>query len=88
MSVEHAPDTVAVAGKVASAATYVGSGTAFVSGAAKVFGFTQAEWAVIGVIGGLLVAVGGFVVNWIYRHKHYRLAVKRAGMESRPGDLE
>jgi len=43
---------------------------------------------VIGVIGGLLVAVGGFVVNWIYRHKHYRLAVKRAGMESRPGNLE
>lgn len=88
MSIEHAPDTVNAAGKVASAATYVGSGTAFVSGAAKVFGFTQAEWAVIGVIGGLLVAVGGFIVNWIYRHKHYQLAVKRAGMESRPGDLE
>ena len=88
MSIEHAPNTVAAAGKVASAATYVGSGTAFVSGAAEVFGFTPAEWSVIGVIGGLLVAVVGAVVNLIYRHKHYRLAVQRAGLESRPGDLE
>lgn len=75
----HAPEAVASGAKVATAATYAGSTVSIVSGAAKVFGLTQAEWAVIGVIGGLIVGVVGLAVNWCYRHKHYKLAERRAG---------
>lgn len=27
---------------------------------------------------GLLLAMGTFVVNWIYKHRHYQLALKKA----------
>jgi hypothetical protein len=60
-----------IAEKVSAAATYGGSG------AAVYFGFTAGEWQVIGVIGGLVVAVIGLVVNAIYRHAHYKLARDR-----------
>ncbi len=77
LSIEHASE--AAAAKAATAATYVGGGTAALSGAAKVFGLTQDEWAVLGIIGGLLVGVAGLVIQWWYRHKHYSLAERRAG---------
>ncbi|SEL11767.1 Bacteriophage holin family HP1 [Roseateles sp. YR242] len=28
---------------------------------------------------GLLIALGGFVVNWYYKRKHYELAERQAG---------
>lgn len=49
--------TLAAAG---SKATYTGAGT-------SIFGWlTSNEFA---VLVGTLIAVGGFVVNWYYRHK-------------------
>ena len=33
-------------------------------------------------LAGLLLAIGTFAVNWIYKHLNYRLAVKRAKTES------
>ena len=50
---------------VASQVSYAASG-ATVGLAA----LTAHDWA---VIGGLAMAVATFVVNWIYKHKHYRL---------------
>lgn len=75
----HAPEAVASGAKVATAATYAGSTVSIVSGAAKVFGLTQAEWAVIGVVGGLVVGVAGLAIQWCYRHKHFKLAERRSG---------
>ena len=61
--------------KVANAATYGGSGTAFY------FGLSAGEWQAIGVIGGLAVAAVGLVVNvvitWHFKNKHFKLAEKQ-----------
>ena len=57
--------------RAASVATYGGSGTAMY------FGYTAGEWQVIGVIGGLVVAVVGLVGNLAitayYKHRHLML---------------
>jgi hypothetical protein len=60
----NVPDTAEAIHKAASAATYVGGGTAFIGG------LTANEFA---AISGVVIAVAGFVVNWIYKHKHYKL---------------
>ena len=78
-TLDHAPEAVTVGAKLATTATYSGATVSVVSGVAKVFGLTEAEWAVIGVIGGLIVGVVGLAVNWCYQHKHYKLAERRAG---------
>lgn len=53
--------------KLSEAATYGGGGTAVVSGAVmgvqKVLGLTQAEWGVVGVIGGLVIGALGLILN-------------------------
>lgn len=66
------PERVA---QVASAATYGGSGTAMI------FGLTPGEWQVLGVIGGLIVAVVGLVVNVYFKHQHLRLAERGINVE-------
>lgn len=58
--------------KIASTAQYGGSGGAFY------FCLSAGEWQIIGVAGGLLVAVLGFAVNWYYKEQHLRLARKNA----------
>jgi hypothetical protein len=58
--------------KLANAA--IGSG----SGAAVVFGLTPSEWSVVGVIGGLVVAVAGLIVQVWFKNKHLQLARERA----------
>jgi hypothetical protein len=64
-----------VIGKVANAAIASGSGTAVV------FGLTPSEWSVIGVIGGLMVAVAGLIVQVWFKNAHLQLARERAGIE-------
>lgn len=53
--------------KLSEAATYGGGGTALVSGAVigtqTVLGLTQAEWGVVGVIGGLVIGALGLLLN-------------------------
>ncbi len=51
-------------------ASYTASG-----GTVLIAGFTANE---VAAIGGLLLALATFLVNWYYRHKHYSLAVARA----------
>lgn len=53
-----------------TAIAYVTSGTTFGVGA-----LTANE---IAAIGGLVLAFLTFCVNWYYRHKHFKLAEKRA----------
>jgi hypothetical protein len=60
--------------KVASAAQVGGPIVSVTSGAATFLGFTAGEWQVIGIVGGLLVGVLGFLVNWGYKHAHWKLA--------------
>lgn len=79
MSIEQHFTEAAVT-KAATTAQYAGSGSAVA------FGMTGTEWSVIGVIGGLIVAVLGFVVNWFYKERHYRLAEAKAREWSPLGD--
>lgn len=65
---EHAEQ---VATAVADKATLGGAGTGVV-------GWLM-ENNVVGVI-GVAVALAGFLVNWYYKHKHYKLAEKQAGL--------
>lgn len=44
------------------------------SGVAVYFGFTPDQWQVIGVIGGLAVAVAGLLVNVWFKAQHLKLA--------------
>jgi hypothetical protein len=64
-----------IVGKVGNAAQLVGGSTALY------FGFTPSEWQVIGIIGGLGIALVGMLVNvgvnFYFQHKNYKLAVKR-----------
>jgi hypothetical protein len=64
------PETLAQ--KAASAATYGGGGTAFIAG-------VNANW--IAAIGGIVIGVIGLLLNWYYKHKHYKLALKRIEQE-------
>lgn len=57
--------------RIASATTYVGSG------GAVFFGLTANEFA---AIGGLLLALLGFVVNLVFRWQHLQI-VRRAAVE-------
>lgn len=58
--------------KIATAAQYVGSGTA--AGSGLVFGLTAAEWSIIGVIGGLLFAAAGYFTSTWFKAQHLKLA--------------
>ena len=61
--------------KLSNVAQYGGGGTAVV------FGLSTSEWQVVGVIGGLVIGAVGFVVNTWFKHRHYKLAERRAGAE-------
>ena len=67
-------DTAEAANRAASAAMYGGATVSASSGASMYFGFSTGEWQVFGIVGGLLFAAAGFLVNWAYKHKHYKLA--------------
>ena len=83
MSFVHpSPEAEALAVKVATGAQYVGAATA------TVFGLTPAEWSVVGIIVGIVVGLAGLGANVWFRWQHLKVARAKAGMESRPGDLE
>ena len=54
--------------KAATVAQYAGAGSAVL------FGLTANE---IGVLVGCLVGICGLLLNWYYKHMHYRLAKER-----------
>jgi hypothetical protein len=84
MSIQTSPDTLAA--KAASAAQWGGSAVAGASGAARVFGLTTDEWTVIGIIAGIVFAAAGFVLTWIYKQAHLRLARERLDLALPDGD--
>jgi uncharacterized membrane protein len=59
----------AISTKIASAATYGGSG------AAVIFGLTANEFA---AISGVVIAVCGLLVNIYFKHQHLKIAQKNA----------
>lgn len=61
----------AVISGAASKITYAGAGGSFLGW------LTSSE--IIGLI-GILLAVGGFIVNWYYKHKEYKLKKIEAGI--------
>ncbi len=63
--------TEAMVTKAATTAQYTGSSTAVA------FGMTGTEWSVVGVIGGLVIALLGFAVNWYYRAQHLAVSKSR-----------
>jgi hypothetical protein len=70
--------TEAAITKAASAAT-LGGGTS-----AVLFGLSSSQWSSIGVIGGLLIALLGLMVNVYFKAQHLklaRIAVKADDME-------
>lgn len=69
--------------KLATGATYTGSAGAIASGMVgdTVFGLTTSEWSVIGVVGGLVIALLGFAVNVYFKRQHLVLAMKKAGAD-------
>lgn len=73
-------------GKVATVATYTGSAGAIASGMASdtVFGLTTTQWSVVGVIGGLVIALLGFAVNIYFKRQHLLIALQKA--EANPDD--
>ncbi len=60
--------------KSSTLAIYGGSSTSIM------FGLTSGEWQILGVVGGILLGLAGFVVNVYFKHKHYKLAEKHAGL--------
>lgn len=66
--------------KAATAATYAGSAIATASGVAgeTVFGLTTNQWSVVGVIGGLVIALLGFFVNIYFKRQHLLIAQRNA----------
>ncbi len=63
-------DSAEVAHRVATVATYGGSGVAVF------FGFTPGEWQVIGIVGGLIVGVVGLAINAMFQYLNYRRGAK------------
>lgn len=62
-----------MAGSVTDRIADIATGTTYVaSGSSVIFGGLTAND--IAMLGGLLLAAMTFVVNLIYRHKHYKLA--------------
>ena len=64
-----------IAEKVSSAATQAGAGTAVV------FGLTPTEWSVIGVIGGLVIALAGLAFNAYFGWRRLKLDERKRGLQ-------
>lgn len=88
MNSEPAP----IIAKAASAATYTGGGSAFVSGSAAaavpaaandvVFGLTTSQWSVVGILGGLVIGLLGFLAT-LYFERRRTLAAERRAAEGK-----
>ena len=72
--------------KVSALTTYVGAGTAISSGI-NIWGFTNDEWQIIGVIGGLAIGLVGLLVNTLVGSYFHWQRLKREEDRARRGDL-
>jgi hypothetical protein len=62
------PDTGAVMAKSSNIAIYGGSASSIM------FGLTPGEWQILGVFGGLLLGLGGFLINVWFKWQHLKVA--------------
>lgn len=85
------PEVQTVAVKVAANAERVGIGAAALSGTSQLFNLTPDQWAIVGVIGGLVLGLVGLVaklaLDWYFQSQHLKIERHRAGMSTRPGGL-
>jgi hypothetical protein len=51
-----------------------------------VFGLTVNQWTVLGIIVGMAFAAAGFVLGWVYKQAHLRLAKARLDANLPDGD--
>lgn len=77
-------DTAEAIQKAASAAMPTGATVAIGSGSVNYFGLSKDELTLAFAGIGALVALLGFVVNWYYKHKEFKLALAKVP----PGLLE
>lgn len=79
-------DTVDAAHRVASVATYGGASTAVY------FGLSPGEWQIVGILGGLLIGVAGWLtnaaMNYHFKQQHLKLAQSRAATLADMGEEE
>jgi len=69
------------ASKVASAATFGGSAVSVYGG---INGWLNSlNWNAVATMGGLVLGVAGFALNWFYKERHYRIA-----LQNKKPDLE
>jgi hypothetical protein len=54
--------------KASAAVAYTGGGTAVY------FGLSPGEWQALGVIGGILIGLAGYLTNLYFKHQHLKLA--------------
>jgi hypothetical protein len=64
--------------KAASAVMYGGAAVSSGSWGANYFGLSKDEWTLIFGAIGALMAIGGFVLTWYYKHQHFKLALTKA----------
>lgn len=76
---QQAAEGATIVGKTSSIATYGGASGAIASGLASdtVFGLTTSQWSVVGVIGGLVIALMGFAANVHFKRQHLLIAQGR-----------
>ena len=84
---------MAIAAKAAVVAKRAGITLAAGSGAGQLLGWTPDQWAIIGVICGVVIGFVGMVANvamdYHFRSQHLKLARERArALETPPGGLE
>lgn len=57
--------------QVATGLTYAASG------ATTVWGFNAEQWGILGIIVGIVLGIGTFIVNLYYKQKHLKIAEQR-----------
>lgn len=66
--------------KVTATVTYTGSGAAVVSAASLAEKMTIEHWQIVGIVGGLVIALAGFLFNaWLGWRRDQREANRRGG---------
>jgi hypothetical protein len=65
--------------RIANATQYVGGTVAAASGL---------DWNMVGVIAGILIGLAGFLVNWHYQHKRFKLLQARMAQPNPPTSVD
>lgn len=64
--------------KVAKVAEGGGSFVAVTSGTVQFLGLNHDEWAIVGIVVGIGIALCGYLTGLVYQHLNYRLNKRKA----------